>query len=355
MSHELASETSPVGAGGPDARSRPRASGRDNLVTGLFGTVMSVGGALDAWAHGNLAITDTFLTPWHGVLYAGFAGLACWIGLLILRGHRRGLPWPAAVPVGYGPGVAGVVGFGVGGGLDWIWHTVFGVEVGIEPFLSPTHVLLFVSSVLMVTCPLWAAWSDPASPRAPGFRAFFPTLLSATLLMDTIAFSFLYYLAFVPTFLSAPDKDIQVLLGIATVVITNVILVGTVLLLLRRWRPPLGAVTFLFGYEAVLSNAIAGFGPFPTILTALVGGLAADLLILRLAPSPQRPATVCAVAGLTSLALWGSFVLVAWLVFGLSWSVPLWAGVIAVAVASGVALAVLANPPPVPAGLAEPS
>jgi hypothetical protein len=169
MSHERASETSPVGAGGPDAQSRPRASGRDNLVTGLFGTVMSLGGALDAWAHGNLGTLDTFLTPWHGVLYAGFAGLAGWIGLLVLRGSRHGLRGLAAVPVGYGLGIVGVVGFGVGGGLDWLWHALLGVEVGIEPFLSPTHLLLFLSSLLMVTCPLRAAWSDPASPRAPGF------------------------------------------------------------------------------------------------------------------------------------------------------------------------------------------
>jgi hypothetical protein len=259
------------------------------------------------------------------------------------------------VPVGYGLGIVGVVGFGVGGGLDWLWHTQLGVEVGIEPFLSPTHVLLFVSSVLMVTCPLRAAWSDPASPRAPGFREFFPTLLSATLLMDTIAFAVLYLLAFVPQFLSEPDKDTQVLLGIASVMITNVILMGTLLLVLRRWRPPFGSVTFLFCYEAVISNAIANFGPFPTILVALVGGLAADLLILRLAPSPGRPAALHAVAGLTSLAFWGSFVLVAWLLFGLSWSAPLWAGVIVTAVGSSVALAVLAAPPPVPPGLAEPS
>lgn len=289
------------------------------------------------------------------VLYAGFAGLAGWIVLLVLRGSRQGLRGLAAVPVGYGLGIVGVIGFGVGGGLDWLWHALLGVEVGIEPFLSPTHLLLFLSSLLMVTCPLRAAWSDPASPRAPGFRAFFPTLLSATLLMDTIAFMFLYHLAFVPQFLAAPDKDTQVLLGIASVMITNVILVGTVLLVLRRWRTPFGSVTFLFCYEAVISNAIANFEPFPTILPALVGGLAADLLILRMAPSPQRPVALGAVAGLTSLAFWGSYVLVAWLVFGLTWSAPLWAGVIVAAVGSSVALAVLAAPPPVPAGLAEPS
>jgi hypothetical protein len=36
-----------------------------------------VGGAfLDNWPHAHIATLDTFFTPWHGVLYSGYAACA---------------------------------------------------------------------------------------------------------------------------------------------------------------------------------------------------------------------------------------------------------------------------------------
>ena len=50
-------------------------------------------------------------------------------------------------PAGYGLGMVGVVGFAAGGGGDMVWHMIFGVEVDLEALLSPSHLLLFASSL----------------------------------------------------------------------------------------------------------------------------------------------------------------------------------------------------------------
>jgi hypothetical protein len=322
---------------------RPRVRWRDNLVTALLGTVTSVGGALDAWAHSHVPELETFFTPWHGVLYAGYAAIIGWIALLVLRGRRRGLRGLAAVPVGYGLGAVGALGIAVGGVADATWHTLLGIEVGIEPFLSPPHLLLFLSELLMVTSPLRAAWADPTSPRAPSWRALFPALLSAGLATQLVLFIFMYELAFVAVFPAA-----QIVQGIPTVLTTNLILIGAVLLLQRRWDLPFGSVAFLFAYQGVLTNVITGLETWPMILWALAAGLVADLLIRRLRPSPAKAGAFRAVAALTTLFTWSGYMLVVWVVGELDWSVPLWSGVVVMATLSSLALALVIAPPPVP-------
>ena len=324
----------------PPKTTRPRATWRENLITMLLATVFSLGGWIEAWAHINLGGLGSFFTPWHAILYLGYAATAGWFARLVWR--RR------AVPVGYGLGLVGVIGFGVGGVLDLGWHTLFGIEVGIEPLLSPPHLLLILSGLLINSSPLRAAWSDPDLPRAPGFAAFFPVLLSAVLTTGDVAYALQYEMAFAYLF---PAE--QIALGIPTVLTTNLVLIGTVLLLLRRWRIPFGSVMFLFGCQAVLVAGTVEFALWPSVVAALVGGLVADVSIRWLRPDPGRVAAFRALPALTSLALWSAYMLAIWLAGWLDWSVALWSGVITLAVGSSVALAVLVAPPPVPAAAAR--
>ena len=48
---------------------------------------------LDGWAHRHVPALETFFTPWHAVLYSGFA--ACALALLVTqaRNMRHGYPW----------------------------------------------------------------------------------------------------------------------------------------------------------------------------------------------------------------------------------------------------------------------
>jgi hypothetical protein len=328
---------------------RPRATDRDHMVLLLAAAVMEVGGLLDGWAHNSLPLAqlerEGVLSPWHLLLGFGYALTAGWIALLVLRQVRGGARGLAAVPIGYGLGLAGAVAWPIGFGLDqFVWHQVFGVERGIEALLSPTHLLLGLSEILMLTSPLRAAWSDATLPRRPSFGAFFPALLSVTFAVGVIAFFFSYEIAFVAMY---PAE--QVALGIPTVLTTNLLLIGTMLLLLRRWQPPFGSLTFFFGAQATLINAITGFAAWPTIPVALAGGLFADVLVSRWQPTVTRPAVFRATAALTSLTLWTVYMITLLVIGQLDWSPPLWAGVTTLAVGSSAALGLIVAPPLVPA------
>ena len=58
----------------------PRTLWRDDLVAALTGGLLILGLFLDGWNHLNLqnGKAGEFLTPWHGLLYAGFNACAIW-------------------------------------------------------------------------------------------------------------------------------------------------------------------------------------------------------------------------------------------------------------------------------------
>jgi hypothetical protein len=60
--------------------SLPRTLWRDDLVAALTGGLLILGLFLDGWNHLNLqnGKAGEFLTPWHGLLYAGFNACAIW-------------------------------------------------------------------------------------------------------------------------------------------------------------------------------------------------------------------------------------------------------------------------------------
>ena len=45
------------------------------------------------------------------------------------------------------------------------WHTILGVETGLDALLSPTHLLLFIGMAAILTTPVRAAWLDPRPRR----------------------------------------------------------------------------------------------------------------------------------------------------------------------------------------------
>src|SRR3546814_18304534 len=73
----------------------------ERLASVAFGLWMVVGLFLDGWAHDN-AKPESFFTPWHGVLYSGFAASAAAAVLVAMRARSGVRPWRAALPVGPG-------------------------------------------------------------------------------------------------------------------------------------------------------------------------------------------------------------------------------------------------------------
>lgn len=330
----------------PEREAAPRLSYREDLGTVGFSTWLIIGLFLDGWAH-NHERPETFFTPWHAVFYSGFVAVAAWMWT---RYRRHG-----GVPEGYGLGFLGVVLFAVGGVADMAWHLVFGVEVRLEALLSPTHLLLFASGLLILSSPLRAAWSD-TSEDAP----FLPALLSITLVTSTVSFFLMEFSPFLTQaasgnayrFFATPyssylTREVE-LEGFASILLATLVLLGPTLLLLRRWRPPAGSLTLLFTVVAVLTSALQGFDGVRTVLAAVAGGMAADLVVGAL--EGVRVATRMRVVGFAvPLVTWLVYFAVLALTSGVAWSVEFWAGITVMAALAGLGLAVLMTLEPPPA------
>jgi hypothetical protein len=133
-------------------------------------------------------VDNTFFTPWHAVLYAGLAVSALFLTGTLILNRRKGYAWREALPAGYGYSLLGGIVFGVGGVLDMIWHILLGFEVNVEALLSPTHIMLALGGVLIVTGPLRAAWLR--FPKAQATRKSFllPAVLSVAYLLSVFGF-----------------------------------------------------------------------------------------------------------------------------------------------------------------------
>jgi hypothetical protein len=334
---------------------RPRAGWGDDLAAALLATWVVGGLFLDGWAHVNRPGLETFFTPWHGVFYAGFVAATA-VTLRMVGRHQRGRFDPARVPAGYGLGLVGIGLFVAGGVADGAWHTMFGVEVGVAALLSPSHLLLLTGGLLMLTSPVRSAWSSPELPAAAPFVALLPALWATALTTAVVLFFLQYLSAFVSRAPSVPDAPgggarlLSTGTGVGGVLVTNLVLLAPVLLLARRWRLPFGTVTLVATTGALAVTALREMELGALVPAMLAGGLAADLLVARLRPGPDRPGAFRAAATLVPLLLWGAW-LAAWaLAYGVAWRPELWAGVVAMAMLSGLGLSVLVLPPAVPSG-----
>lgn len=298
--------------------SRTPATAREHLVTVVCGLWMTVGLFLDGYFHQNLDDdTESFLTPWHAVFYAGFTASALWIAWMSRRRDGRAFDWRLRfLPPGYEAARTGLVLFGLGGIGDALWHTTFGVERGVDALLSPTHLMLFVGLVLILTAPFRAAAAEPTAPPTPWMLA--GSVITATALVGFFL-NFAWGLGVAALARTAYDPitesgETQVIAGVASTLVTTIVLFGAVSLLRR---PPPGAAAALFLVVAGLVSAafdedIEGIG------AALVAGIALEALA-RAGVDRARS------FALASAILWLSyFGMLA--VDGISWQAEIWIG-----------------------------
>ena len=342
---------------------RPQLGRRSQCVVLLLATWTVLGLFLDVWSHGQFQ-NESFFSPWHALFFPGFAAAAAYIVWPAVRSMRAGRPAYAGVPVSYDLGIAGVLIFLCGVSGDAVWHTVFGVERGIEAVMSPPHVLLVVGLVLISSIPFRAAWvAQGEDGDAPSFRAFLPALLSLALSMLMIAVGAFYFWGFH----SARLMSVRTLerfiaeiapataglplvheaaqdLAFSSILITNLILLAPVFVLLRRWRPPFGSATLLFTVPAILMAAVAGMFYPPLLIAPVLGGLLADGLIQRWRPSSLRTAEIRAIAIVVPLVMWSMYFLATQFLWGVAWPMTMWAGAILWASASGLGLSLVAFP-----------
>jgi hypothetical protein len=336
------------------AKPAPQISLRENLVTALLASLVIVGLYVDGWRHINLSDNraGAFLTWWHVPLYIGATVTGLWITTRnqSLRELLRGRFDIAAVPAGYRLGVVGMGLLTAGAAGDAVWHTFYGIEQGIERTMSPFHIVLFTSAALILGSPLRAAWAG-GGPVAPSFRRFFPVLLSLTLCTAAISFIVQFLL---PSLLwTAPVPDIAALgdagentriVGVASVLTANLLLMAPLFFAMRRWRLPFGSATFLFTTVSLLESSMKDLERGWTVAAALVAGLVADVLITRMRVTPERAAAQRIVAGLTPLVLWCGYFGILRGLYGIGWERNIWLSAVLLAGLSGVLLSSLLVP-----------
>lgn len=337
-------------------------------IAGLF---------LDGWAHTNLPRLETFFTPWHAVLYSGYLAVTSTLvvktisnlrlrasseegappATLLLRVSARGVSFLEAVPAGYGLSLLGVVLFAVSGAGDLTWHLLFGIERSVDALLSPTHLGLALGGGLAATGPLRAAWSRRDGAEAGSWRRLGPAIISLIITLSLLTFFTEYASPLVnpwPIYPAGFPAGFGPAIGITDILLHTVLLMGVVLLLLRRWQLPGGVFTLLFTTSTALMTVFSPEVVVWLLPGAALAGLAADLLYQRLHPGGERPESLRLFAFLVPaifyLCYFLNLAIVGPLYFqsGISWSVHFWAGSIVLAGLVGFLLSYLVFPPRTP-------
>lgn len=332
-----------------------RASGstdqRTDLITVVLGLWMMIGLFLDGYAHTNIIDElESFLTPWHAVFYSGFLATAGWIALTIYRRIEPGSSWIDAIPPGYGLAAVGIGIFAVGGVGDAIWHTIWGIEAGVDALLSPTHLFLFLGILLIMTTPLRTSALRRGDGSLAGLDRASVTL-SVTLTTSLLAFFFMYVWAPARSFYAqqffdaaSGEGEFYVAYGIASIMVSNAILLGPLVAVLTRFRPPLGMVTISWVVGNGLTAAAFDMELGKSLLLGLAGGVTADLLIRALRAGPHRRLASLAVLTIAPIVGWTSYFVVIGNSGALTWPLELTGGAVVFAALTGFGLGVLAFP-----------
>lgn len=134
------------------------------------------------------------------------------------------------------------------------------------------------------------------------------------------------------------DDDVRALVevvGVGSILTTNLILLAPLVLVLRRWpRPPVGTFTILFTTVAVSMTALDAFDRVELALAGVIGGVVADALV-------RSGRSVRSVAAVVPLVTWSSYFAVVEVRWGLEWSAELVGGSVTLAVVSGLLLVTL--------------
>ena len=313
----------------------------DWTMVGLCGWFVA-GLYVDGWAHHHGKVDDSFFTPWHAMLYSGFGAVTTFLALMFFRGRR-------ALPEGYGLSLLGGAIFLGGGVADMVWHILFGIEESVEALYSPTHLLLALGMTLIVSGPFRAAWRRS---EATSFLTAVPMLVSLALTLSVLTFftQICHPLVRPRAAGVAPQSETLVFflqaLGVSGIILHAALLIGMVLLAVRRWTLPVGSLTLIFVLNAAAMSVLND--QYWLIIPALLAGAAGDVLRRWLEPSVTRPWALRAFAAGVPVVLYLFYFLALMLTAGVWWSVHLWTGSVVLAGIAGWLISYLIVPPPAP-------
>ena len=364
---------------------RPVTTWREDLITMAIAFWPITAMFFDGRGHNNRTGQESFFSLAHLFLYAGLTVLGLWIGALVTRYQIEGgvdprktlIPDLKLIPVGYGVAIIGLLTLGIGGPADLIWHTAYGFEVGVDAIYSPPHLALFFGGLLVCSTGIRAMWAK--QDIVLDFNGFLPVLLSTTLFIGVAGFITMYLSAFMTNVTPTSDfvRDYQTQFkdnfddqtislnagltgygddkwsyyyyaashGIAAMVVTTLVLLGPILLLLRRWRVPFGAVTLIFTGYGLLVNIMTEYRDIVLIIPLILTGLTVDLLQRRSGEKRLTLGGIRAVGPSAAAVLWISYYAVLALDKGLGWEPTMWVGAVIVGIMTGFGVAFLIAPP----------
>jgi hypothetical protein len=303
----------------------------DGLFTLL--TLWFIAGVfLDGRAHTHGA-PETFFTLEHGIFYAAFLTIATLLGGTIYRRRTRGNSWSERLPEGYWFSVVGIALFGVAGIGDMVWHEMFGIEANVEALLSPTHLLLIVGAGLFVSGPIRSAWRR-LDPSDASWSDQFPMVLSSTITLSVLTFATMYAHPIVNPLAGAGHQHADEIplvvaheLGVASILLQTAVLMGGVLVLVRRFSLPPGALTVVLTLNASAMTLLTEHYQF--IPAWLLAGVVADILVHRFDLS--RPSALRGFGFAIPGVLFGLYFAILWMTEGIAWTVHVWVGAIVLA------------------------
>jgi hypothetical protein len=356
----ISSTNSPVSAP-TRLRDYPLGSVAFDWAVALLGFWFVLGVHVDGWAHNNGMVDDTFFTPWHFILYSGVAACGLFLASAQLRYVSQGHSWLKALPKGYLLSLIGVVTFLLGGGFDFWWHETFGFEANREALLSPAHLILAASGVLILLGPVRAAWERTRAQQRQGWLGFAPILIGLSLAVTMITFFLMFANAYLNIEVivgrSRPSGDLHFLadsVGVMSALAPLAVIMAALLVAVRRWgaQLPFGSVTFVFMLNALLTIWLSleiRIFPLPENTLMLLAPLAAGLLgdvLLRIG-NPQRGGVMLRIFSFIVPLV---FVIVFFVIinglFGMWWRVHMSLGTAFYAGIAGLLLSYVAIPPP---------
>ena len=332
----------------------PAASLREDVITMLLGIVALAGGATDDWAHTNRLSQikpEGFFTPYHALLYTGLLSTSAWtIFLAYRRREYVQVWWRDAWPAGYKIGGLGSVMVVFGGMGDMIWHSVFGVETGLDAQLSPSHLCIFLGTVLVCSCPMRSWWASGEG----GWRAVtgvFSMTFPATMGMHTFTFLSAFG-SKAPTLpyihdTNGPSEHAAVA-GFNSYIVTTAMLMIPIMWSMRRRVTP-GMAAGVFAIAAVFEMIRYDHRPplLVAALLAIAGAGLADYVIMRIEAvrGPNATLRLPLYGFIIPAFAWSGHMLGLEIGSGIRWQAELWTGTLILCAALGALLGGLASQP----------
>ncbi len=364
---------------------RPMTTWREDLITMALTLWPITAMFFDGRNHNNEVGQESFWSDAHLFLYGGATVLGLWIASIVFRYQiaagvdvKRVMVDFKAIPVGYGVAIIGLTILAIAGPWDLIWHEIYGFEVGVDAIYSPSHLCLFFGALLVTSTGIRSMWAK--ADIAPDLKEFAPVVLSAMLFIGVSGFITMYLSTFMTNVTPTTDfvndlknfNDVRsdqtiglnpgltgygddkwpyqfysVSHGMASMIVTTLVLLGPVLLMLRRWRVPAGAFTLIFFGYGLLVNIMTEYRDIVLIIPLILAGVAADVVQARVAkPGERLTLGGIRIAGpVIGAVLWLSYYGVLALDKGIGWTPTQWVGALFVGFMTSFGVAFLIAPP----------